>query len=193
MYSSCHATDCILRVHVCFAVFPRFLYFAKQEKLSLATYKLPGGCHTDAEEPIQLHITLLHKGENRKPKPGTTSRPHLARRQVRTGFLLNQTIPQKFSLVEHTSERPHCIEKISTSPGAFGNHVGTEKRQCRSHRSAVLSKIFPFFHLFRLVFLSPEMRILHRMTRIFPTLYTALHSQRPPQGKNNSPPLAFSQ
>ena len=191
MYSSCHATDCILRVHVCFAAFSRLLYFAKQEKLSLATYKLPGGCHTDAEEPIQLHITLLHKGENRKPKPGTTSRPHLARRQVRTGFLLNQTIPQKFSLVEHTSERPHCIEKISTSPGAFGNHVGTEKRQCRSHRSAVLSKIFPFFHLFRPVFLSPEMRILHRMTRIFFHCTQHCTANVHPKGKAIVHPLHF--
>jgi len=191
MYGRGHGIDCVLRGQACFAAFPRFLYFAKQEKLPPETYKLPDGCHTDAEKPIQLHITLLHKGENRKPKPGTTSRPHLARRQVRTGFLLNQTIPQKFSLVEHTSERPHCIEKISTSPGAFGNHVGTEKRRCRSHRSAVLSKIFPFPHLFRPVFLFPTMRILHRMTRIFPTLYTALHSQRPPQGKTIVHPLHF--
>lgn len=63
MYSSCHATDCILRVHVCFAAFSRLLYFAKQEKLSPETYKLPDGCHTDAEKPIQLYITLLHRGE----------------------------------------------------------------------------------------------------------------------------------
>lgn len=97
MYSSCHATDCILRVHVCFAAFPRFLYFAKQEKLSLATYKLPGGCHTDAEEPIQLYITLLHRGENRNPKSGTTPRPYLARRQVRTVFYQTKPSRENFS------------------------------------------------------------------------------------------------
>lgn len=193
MYSSCHATDCILRVHVCFAAFSRLLYFAKQEKLSLATYKLPGGCNTDAEEPIQLHITLLHKGESRKPKPGTTSRPHLARRQVRTGFLLNQTIPQKFPLAEHTSERPHCIEKISTSPGGFGSYVSTEKRQCRSHRSAVLSKIPLFCHLLYSLSLFTKMRTPHRMPRLFASLYTTGHGQRPPQKKNHSHTSRFPQ
>lgn len=193
MYSSCHATDCILRVHVCFAAFPRLLYFAKQEKLSPETYKLPDGCHTDAEKPIQLHITLLHKGENRKPKPGATPRPHLARRQVRTGFLLNQTIPQKFPLVEHTSERPHCIEKISTSPGGFGSYVSTEKRQCRSHRSAVLSKILLFCHLFFLALLFTKKRTPHRMPQVFAPLYTTGHGQRPPQKKNHSHTSRFPQ
>ena len=193
MYSSCHATDCILRVHICFAAFPRLLYFAKQEKLSPETYKLPDGCHTDVEEPIQLYITLLHRGGNRNPKPGTTSRPHLARRQVRTGFLLNQTIPQKFPLVEHTSERPHCIEKISTSPGAFGNHVGTEKRQCRSHRSAVLSKFLLFCHLFFWALLFTKKRTPHRMPQVFASLYTTGHGQRPPQKKNHSHTSRFPQ
>ena len=193
MYGRGHGIDCVLRGQACFAAFPRFLYFAKYEKLSPETYKLPDGCHTDAEEPIQLHITLLHKGENRKPKPGATPRPHLARQQVRTGFLLNQTIPQKFPLVEHTSERPHCIEKISTSPGAFGNHVGTEKRQCRSHRSAVLSKIPLFCHLLYSLSLFTKMRTPHRMPRIFAPLYTTGRSQRPPQKKNHSHTSRFPQ
>ena len=193
MYGRGHGIDCVLRGQACFAAFPRFLYFAKYEKLSPATHNLPDGCHTDAEKPIQLHITLLHKGENRKPKPGTTSRPHLARRQVRTGFLLNQTIPQKFPLVEHTSERPHCIEKISTSPGGFGSYVSTEKRQCRSHRSVVLSKIFPFCHLFFLALLFTKKRTPHRMPRIFAPLYTTGRSQRPPQKKNHSHTSRFPQ
>ena len=193
MYGRGHGIDCVLRGQACFAAFPRFLYFAKQEKLSPETYKLPDGCHTDAEKPIQLHITLLHKGENRKPKPGATPRPHLARQQVRTGFLLNQTIPQKFPLVEHTSERPHCIEKISTSPGGFGSYVSTEKRQCRSHRSAVLSKILLFCHLFFSALLFTKKRTPHRMPRLFASLYTTGNGQRPPQKKNHSHTSRFPQ
>lgn len=115
-----------------------------------------------------MFIIRLHKG-------GTVNQSQ-ARLQAHTypidrsepAILLNLTISQNFPPAEHTSERPHCIEKISTSPGGFCSHVGTEKRQCRSHRSAVLSKIPLFCHLLYSLSLFTKMRTPHRMPRILP-------------------------
>lgn len=114
-----------------------------------------------------MFIIRLHKG-------GTVNQSQ-ARLQAHTypidrsepAILLNPVISRKFFPAEHTSERPHCIEKISTSPGGFGSYVGTEKRQCRSRRSAVLSKIPLFCHLLYSLSLFAKMRTPHRMPRIF--------------------------
>lgn len=142
---------------------------------------------------LYLFIIRLHKGGTVNQ---SQTRLHAYTEPIDTsepGILLNPVISRKFFPAEHTSERPHCIEKISTSPGGFGSYVGTEKRQCRSHRSAVLSKIPLFCHLFFSALLFTKKRTPHRMPQVFPPLYTTRHGQRPPQKKNHSHTSRFPQ